>query len=150
MDRSEHDLQDLLSRPTIRRLWDTLGERGDVVVTVCDTSGTLLWGTAAGSRRLFDRTPGDYAGRNRFDFLHPDDVQRCRDLFEQAVSGESVSYTSRAAAADGTWRTVAVLEWPTDGPEGPVVLTITLPEAGPDEGLAHLEDLRETLGQRTR
>ena len=150
MDRSDHDLKDLLSRPTIRRLWDTLGERGDVVVTVSDTSGTLLWGTTAGSRRLFDRIPGDYAGASRFDFLHPDDVERCRDLFEQAVSGDSVSYTSRAAAADGTWRTVAVLEWPTDGPEGPVVLTITLPEAGPDEGLAYLEDLRETLGQRTR
>lgn len=150
MNHSEHDLQELLSRPTIRRLWDTLGERGDVVVTVSDTSGTLLWGTAAGSRRLFDRLPGDYAGASRFDFLHPDDVERCRVHFDKAVSGDSVSYTARAATADGAWRPIAVLEWPTDGPEGPVVLSITLPEAGPDDGLAYLEDLRETLGQRTR
>lgn len=140
-----HAPADLLDQPTIRRLWDTLGERDDIVVTVSDRDGRFLWGTVAGSRGMFDRSPVDYVGLDRFDFVHPDDVERCRRLFRQAVEGDTVSYTSRARTADGAWRTVAVLEWPTAGPHGPVVLTITLPTEEPPAELAYLDHLRAGL-----
>ena len=138
-------LHDLLDNPTIRRLRSMLGDRDDVVVTVSDTAGLFLWGTAAGSRGMFDRSPEDYVGVDRFSYLHPEDVDRCRRRFASAVAGDTVSYTARARAEDGSWRTVAVLEWPTDGPAGPVVLTVTLPSDEPPEDLAFLDSLRAGL-----
>lgn len=143
MDK-EHDatvatkITEVLHRPVIERLREVLAERQDVVVTVGDMDGCLLWGSRAGSETMFRRLPEAYLGRSRFDYIHPGDVAHVRRLFAQAVDGETSQYTCRAVTAEGDWRLITSLLWRADGPSGPVMVAITVPAASGGEELVDL------------
>ena len=54
------------------------------------------------------RSPEEYVGRNTFELLHPDDLDRARRLFADALArpGTPVRAEVRLRLKDGTWRPV--------------------------------------------
>ena len=140
MDTHQHvaEITEVLHRPVVERLRGVLAERADVVVTIGDVDGCLLWGSRQGSEQLFHRLPEAYYGHNRFDYVHPSDVAHARRLFAQAVDGETAQYTVRARNAEGDWRLITSLTWRADGPSGSVMVTVTVPAATKREELIDL------------
>lgn len=139
-------LDEVLARPEVRRLRELLAERPDVVVTVTDGDGRLLWGSRAGSLSMFGRTPSSFEGRDVYAYIHPDDLAQVRRSRRRAMDGETANYTARGRAEDGSWRRVTLLTWRTDGPSGPALVSIALPADTPPDDLRHLP----RLGQRVR
>lgn len=131
-------LDEVLARPEILRLRELLAERADVIVTISDPDGRLLWGSRTGSLHMFGRTPSSFEGHDQYAYIHADDVAQVRRSFHRAVDGETASYTARARAHDGSWRRVTSVTWRTDGPSGPALVTIALPADTSPDDLRHL------------
>lgn len=131
-------LDEMLARREILRLREILAERADVIVTISDPEGRLLWGSRTGSLRMFGRSPSSFEGHDQYAYIHPEDVAHVQRHFVRAMSGETVSYTARALAEDGSWRRVMSVTWRTDGPSGPALVTIALPAGTPPDDLRQL------------
>lgn len=139
-------LEEVLSRPEIRRLREILAERADVVVTVSEPEGRLLWGSQTGSLSMFGRAPSSFEGQSVYAYVHPDDVAHVRRSFQRAMEDDTANYAARGRAEDGSWRRVILLTWRTDGPSGPALVTIALPADTPPDDLGYLP----SLGRRVR
>lgn len=124
-------LDQILEMPDIRRVQEMLADRRDAVVTVGDVEGRLLWASEAGSTDLFGRIPATFTGHNRFDYVHPDDVEHARRGFERAAARETVEYVIRARTAEDEWKWISTVAWGVEGPQGRVVVAITVPVKPP-------------------
>lgn len=122
-------LDDVLNSASVRELRRLFDESPDAVVTLGDVDGRLLWASRPGSLEGFGRDPSTFVGRDRFDFVHPEDRGQARRMYGRAADGETVRYVSRAHAADGRWVTVATVAWGEDIRGERVVVTITTPVA---------------------
>lgn len=123
---TEEQLVGLLGSGPLRQAAGQMSGRDDVVVTVATVGGRLLWASAAGSRRLFGRDPDEFIGTDRFDYVHPDDVDVVAGRLDTAVrDGVTVRYRLRALAADGRWVPTVTVAWRADGPAGTVLVAVT-------------------------
>ncbi len=129
----ETPLDDVLDDAVVRRVREALADRPDAIVTLGDPQGRLRWASAPGSEGMFGRTPPEVEGHNRWDYIHPDDVARARRGYARALEGETVRYTIRGRAADGSWVTVTSVAWAVSSPWGPAVLAITTAEGDEDD-----------------
>lgn len=78
-------------------------------ISLLDAEGRLLWESPSANLML-GYEPGEYTGRNIFELIHPDDLERAGRLFDQTarkkkdVENEILRLRSR----DGSWRWVEV------------------------------------------
>ena len=126
-------LDDVLDDEVVRRVREVLADRPDAIVTLGDAQGRLRWASAPGTQGMFGRTPPQVEGHSRWDFVHPDDVARARRGFARALEGDTVSYTIRARADDGSWVAVTSVAWAVASPWGLAVLAITTAEGEEDD-----------------
>jgi PAS domain S-box-containing protein len=77
------------------------------LVTITDSAGTVLF-TSNSNDRVLGRQPYDRVGRSAFEFIHPADITKVREAFDEVVrSGtpsELIEY--RCRHRDGDWRTL--------------------------------------------
>jgi two-component system sensor histidine kinase UhpB len=61
--------------------------------------------------RVLGCSPEELGGRSVFEFLHPDDLERTRPIFSQAlqVPGKAVTGEVRCRHRDGSWRVIEVV-----------------------------------------
>lgn len=128
IDVSEQELTQVLDSLAVRRIRDLLDARADAVVTIGDADGHLRWASTPGTRGLFGRSPEDFREHNRFDYVHPDDVERARRHHEAALEGQTTRYSLRVRTADDRWKQVSSVAWAVDAPWGRAVITITTAE----------------------
>jgi PAS domain S-box-containing protein len=121
----EHSLHEMLDEGAVRRVLRMVGSRTDVVVTIGDAAGHLLWASTPGSEGMFGRRPEQFTGHTRFDYVHPDDEAQARRQYARALDGETVRYTIRVRTADERWRRVTSVAWAVGSAAEPLVVTIT-------------------------
>jgi len=126
-----------------RDRFQTLIEFSSDLVTVIGSDGTIRYQSPS-VERLLGYSPDETVGDNAFDYIHPDDRDRVRAEFEQAVetrdSVRTVEYRLRNRSGD--WRVVeSVGTNPLDDPavEGFVVNSRDVTER--KERLQKLEEL---------
>ncbi|WP_267639952.1 PAS domain-containing protein [Haloarchaeobius amylolyticus] len=74
-------------------------------IILLDPDGEIQY-VNEGARRILGFDPDDLVGEDAFSYLHPDDVERTRAAFEQAIESEGYTETSveyRHRADDGSW-----------------------------------------------
>ncbi len=84
-------------RAIIEHSWDAILLLGpDGIIQYASPSSTLILGYP----------PHEFVGRSAFEFPHPEDLQRAKDLFAQLVQspGSTVTGTARYRHSDGSWR----------------------------------------------
>jgi diguanylate cyclase (GGDEF)-like protein/PAS domain S-box-containing protein len=86
-----------------------LAEHVSDVVLMLDTVGCVRWASPSATATL-GWSPGALAGRPAASLLHPDDVDRMRELQRDAIASGARGGESemRYATADGGWRWMAV------------------------------------------
>ncbi len=80
-------------------------ENASDIITVLDDSGTMLFNSPSCEGQLGYR-PEELAGRNIFDFLHPDDIPQLRELFSDLLKepgSQSALAEVRVHHKDGSW-----------------------------------------------
>ena len=77
------------------------------IITIMEADGSIRYQSPS-IERILGYKPEELAGRNAFEFMHPDDVDRIRKIFAEALIRpghiESVEYRFRHK--DGSWRTL--------------------------------------------
>ncbi|MCU1450851.1 MAG: Diguanylate cyclase/phosphodiesterase with sensor(S) [Acidimicrobiales bacterium] len=99
----------------------SLVQNGFDVVTVSDAEGTVLYDSPA-IERVLGYTADERLGKSSFDYLHPDDRGRARDILARALETPRMlmQLEVRARRSDGSWRWLEMgitnlLEDPTVG-----------------------------------
>jgi PAS domain S-box-containing protein len=89
------------------RRFRTLVEKSRDGIVLVDERATIRYASPA-FRMLLGHDPAAAAGREGFEFIHPDDVPAARERFAHALAhpGEDVPFTFRALAADGSTRVI--------------------------------------------
>jgi diguanylate cyclase (GGDEF)-like protein/PAS domain S-box-containing protein len=79
------------------------------VVTVSGAEGTIIYDSPA-IERVLGYQPDDRLGHNVFDYIHPDDQRRARDILVRvlATPGVLVALEVRGRRGDGEWRWLEV------------------------------------------
>ncbi len=82
-------------------------EHSSDVIALLDAGGTIRY-TSPPVTRLLGYTPEEMAGRNAFDLLHPDDLERCRALFSDLLEhrAEQATVVVRYRHKDGSYREI--------------------------------------------
>lgn len=89
-------------------LFRAMVEHSSEIVKVCEPDGTLRYANAA-FHQIFGYEPGESAGMNVLDLVHPDDLERVAKDTERALirGGEASHRTEyRFRCADGSWRRI--------------------------------------------
>lgn len=98
-----------------------------------------------GARRVFGYAPDAMIGRSMFDFMHPDDHQRTRDIAEAINQGrELVNFENRYLRSDGTTAHILWSARWSDEEQMRVAVArdITTQKEAEEERLALIEELR--------
>jgi len=84
-----------------------LVENSNEVVLLLDRTATITYVSQAVAAILGEPAEAQL-GRNAFDYLHPDDIDRCRDEFARCLAHPAlpISAELRMRRSDGTWRLV--------------------------------------------
>jgi PAS domain S-box-containing protein len=74
-------------------------------LSLLDRQGVVLF-TSPATEKLLGYAPKTFVGQNAFALLHPEDLERCKDLFQQLMNDPDafISATFRFLHQDGTWR----------------------------------------------
>ena len=79
------------------------------IITIHDVSGATLYESAAASR-ILGYAPGTLIGKSAFSSVHPKDIERAREAFDNLTAGTSpVPIELRYRHADGSWIWLEVL-----------------------------------------
>ena len=75
------------------------------IVTVLGPDGTVRYESSS-IERILGYSPEDLVGKNAFDYVHPEDAERVRSVFAEALEEQGVSsqVEFRFRHADGSWR----------------------------------------------
>ena len=130
LDQLDQSLREITVRE--RRL-DALVRHSSDITSITDRGGRLAYASPALHRTLgFDAA--DIRGQRMIDFLHPDDLcllhSRLAHLL--ATAGATLTYQTRFAHADGSWRWLEV------------IATNLIGEPGIDGVVANARDVTET------
>ena len=87
----------------------SLVQNGFDVVSVYDADGTVVYDSPA-IERVLGYTPEERLGQNAFDYLHPDDRGRARDIIVRVLETPRVlmQLEIRGRRSDGSWRWLEV------------------------------------------
>ena len=87
------------------RRFRALTEKAGEFITVLDDKGKITY-NMAGSNNSLGYTAGEMAGSSGFELIHPEDLPRVLELFQQSVSqpGRIDHAEVRVRAKDGSWR----------------------------------------------
>ena len=87
----------------------SLVQNASDIITVLDAEGNIRYQSPS-IERLLGYRPEDLVGRNAFDYVHPDDLERGRSIFGEITkrSGASRPVEVRFRHAGGYWR---YMEW---------------------------------------
>ncbi len=87
------------------RRFRALVEHGADQISLLAPDGSLLYENPTALRPL-GYAPGTFLGRNLFELVHPDDLDRARQTWEEVLGNPSVSQQTafRLRHADGSWR----------------------------------------------
>ena len=87
------------------RRFRALTEKAGELITVLDASGIITY-NLAGANSTLGYTAEELVGRNAFDLVHPDDLPRMANLFQEGVPqlGKVEHAEFRVRAKDGSWR----------------------------------------------
>jgi PAS domain S-box-containing protein len=87
------------------RYFRSLIEHSLDIITIVDREGIIRYESPSVARVL-DYQPAELVGRDAFELVHPDDVERVRQTFAEGAStpGTVASIRFRFRAKDGTWR----------------------------------------------
>jgi PAS domain S-box-containing protein len=79
-------------------------ERSFAAVMLLNAEGTILY-ASPGTYRVLGYDSEECVGRNSFEFVHPEDLDRARGLFEELLNkpSESVHLQYRYRRKDGAW-----------------------------------------------
>jgi PAS domain S-box-containing protein len=103
------------------RFYRALLEQTRDLITVVDRNGTIMFRNRSTEQTL-GYSPAELVGRNVFEFIHPDDQDRVRQAFEQALDGADVpAIEHRFRYKDGSWRVLeSIGRYSRDLPFGPI------------------------------
>jgi two-component system CheB/CheR fusion protein len=98
--------QDEALRVSERRFRSLIEHSQDAIVLM-DASGTIRYVSPA-VERILDYKPEELIGHNAFDLMHPEDLEKTRELFSRIVGGPGTSLSAefRYRGKDGAWRWV--------------------------------------------
>jgi diguanylate cyclase (GGDEF)-like protein/PAS domain S-box-containing protein len=87
----------------------SLVQNGFDVVTVSDADGVIAYDSPV-IQRVLGYTPEERLGQNFFDYLHPEDSGRARDILVRVLEAPRVlmQFEVRARRSDGSWRWLEV------------------------------------------
>ena len=89
-----------------RQFYSELGERSRDAAIVADADGRMLYASPA-VQGLFGYDPESVVDLRGYDFIHPDDVETTREIYNRVVAeGGTQCATLRVRVADGSWRWV--------------------------------------------
>lgn len=117
-------IDEMLDTASVRQVRTLLADSPAAMVVLGDVEGTVLWASWPGTSER-GREASTLVGTNAFDYVHPDDRDHVRRMYDRAASGETVHYTCRAAAADGSWVSASTVAWGETGESGRIVVTIS-------------------------
>jgi PAS domain S-box-containing protein len=82
-----------------------LTEKSGELITVLDSSGIITYNLASAQSTL-GYSPEELVGRSAFELVHPDDLPRVANLFQEGVPqpGKVEQAEFRLRAKDGSWR----------------------------------------------
>lgn len=126
------DIEEVLGDATVARLRDIVGERTDAVVAVATPEGEMVWASEPGSQEIFGREQVDFAGHSQFEYLHPDDHALFRAKTQLVLGGQTARFVVRVTSAHDTWVRVATIAWAVRTAQGPLIVSITVPQDSPD------------------
>ncbi len=83
-------------------------ENSSDAISLLDANGEMLYASPS-NMRVLGYDPDDLVGRNCFELIHPDDVERIRRTLEEALAkpGLPLEVEARVLRKDGRWRWVA-------------------------------------------
>ncbi len=116
-----------------------LVENNADAITMLDANGTSVYESPA-APRILGYEPGDWLGQNVFGIIHPDDLHRIRDLFQNliVVPGMRVTSTFRVRHKSGSWLWIDA------------VATNLLNESGVRAIVLNYRDITERIQSETR
>jgi len=87
------------------RRFRALIEHSSDVVSIVDADGLIRYSSPA-TTRILGYPLAEYVGRNLFDLIHPDDVEKASALFAQLLAqpAASLTFELRLLHHDGAWR----------------------------------------------
>lgn len=121
------DIADVVGEASVRRLNDLIGDRTDAVVAVATPEGEMVWASAPGSREMFGRELEEFEHHSQFEYIHPDDHALFRAKLQLAAEGETVRYSVRAMAADGTYVPISSIAWSVQTNDGRLIVSLAVP-----------------------
>lgn len=85
----------------------SLIENSSDMIALVTAEGTILYASPS-TTRILGYPLEEFVGRNAFEFVHPEDRERTRNLLAELVRkpGNIVSATYRLRAKDGSWRCI--------------------------------------------
>jgi len=85
-------------------------ENGLDSISLLSADGTLIWESPS-TQRILEYTHNQFLGRNIFELMHPDDLERTRGLYVKLLQepGSRQRGTFRLRHSDGTWRWVEAI-----------------------------------------
>ncbi len=101
-------LQEILTRLQHREAhFRSLIEHTNDLIVIADAEGCISY-LSPSVERIFGYPRQSVKGRQAFDFIHPDDLARARELFDTRIASDSVDPPSelRFRHRDGSWRTI--------------------------------------------
>ncbi|HEY9845353.1 MAG TPA: PAS domain S-box protein, partial [Candidatus Caenarcaniphilales bacterium] len=83
----------------------SLVQNSSDIITLLEADGTIRYESAS-IERILGYKPEDLVGKNAFDFIHPEDVQKASKPFTQVLQDQeaSPSVECRLRHQDGSWR----------------------------------------------
>ncbi|MBV8985487.1 MAG: diguanylate cyclase, partial [Acidimicrobiia bacterium] len=99
-------------KDTLRRSeerFQSLARNAFEIITVLDAEGSILYDSAA-IERVLGYGAAERVGDNGFDYLHPEDQRRARDILERVLEtpGVPAQLEVRCLRRDGQWRWLEV------------------------------------------
>jgi diguanylate cyclase (GGDEF)-like protein/PAS domain S-box-containing protein len=92
------------------RYFRSLIENAHDTITILARDGTITYGSPS-VKRVLGYASEDVAGRSVFDFIHPDDLGRVREVFSRAGrgTGPTAELELRVRHQDGSWRVLEIV-----------------------------------------
>lgn len=101
----------------------SLIEDASDMITVLNPNGTIRY-CSPSVMRVLGYSPEEFLGRNAFEFIHPGDIPRVREVFEDMIKEPGVTHSAqyRFCHTDGECRTLESVGKPVVSPEGVIVI----------------------------
>jgi PAS domain S-box-containing protein len=94
------------------------------MLSLVSAEGRVVWASEQGSRMIYGRDPQDVIGQPVDALVHESELAKVHGALSHALIGDTVSCDIWAANAEGEWRRVRLLLWPTREHDHVIVITM--------------------------